>query len=581
MFNYLKHQTVPEQNLNSKVKIDLAAANKKISKESQNNGDLEKYKDNTKAPYAGSFRKTFAHNANGQITNVPSYEQLLKSLNTGLQSDFDAIVLNDNNVNKLADPQASLNYVLIGLDNSSVMSLTPPALESDAHAAEMVELYCKELARDIPFKDWSGNATITLIRDTDHINKADVLAAFNGPTTGGVVTLNDLFRGAHQGYQYGPYISQLLYYEIPYGAMKMRQQYTVLKDKVLYNGADPSTDPTNPASSPVDFGVNKSAMVNIQNGGQDNYFNITDDRYQSTTKFLYNGRSLASLVHNDQLFQHYYNAAQILLNLGAPVDSGFKNLPNEKNFTSYGGPADILHHVAALSGIALKHAWYHKWQVHLRLRPEATSLLVQNRKENVPGFNNFLSNVLINNNILDDIKQLHIDYYNVNNSYLLSSAFPEGSPTHPSYPAGHAVVAGACVTLLKIIFKGDEQWQNLPHVSDGTKRVKSNGGTPFIVAQATSTGSDLCNYGGGDIANITVNSELNKLAWNISLGRDWANVHYRSDGDWGNLIGEELAIRYMKDILSTYNQNYNADKPIELTLEKFDGSVVKIIPNLD
>ena len=31
-------------------------------------------------------------------------------------------------------------------------------------------------------------------------------------------------------------------------------------------------------------------------------------------------------------------------------------------------------------------------------------------------------------------------------------AFPEGSPTHPSYTAGHATVAGACITILKAMF---------------------------------------------------------------------------------------------------------------------------------
>ena len=34
-------------------------------------------------------------------------------------------------------------------------------------------------------------------------------------------------------------------------------------------------------------------------------------------------------------------------------------------------------------------------------------------------------------------------------TYLLPLAFPEGSPIHPSYGAGHATVAGACVTILK------------------------------------------------------------------------------------------------------------------------------------
>ena len=36
---------------------------------------------------------------------------------------------------------------------------------------------------------------------------------------------------------------------------------------------------------------------------------------------------------------------------------------------------------------------------------------------------------------------------------LLPMAFPEGSPTHPAYGAGHATVAGACVTILKAWFK--------------------------------------------------------------------------------------------------------------------------------
>ena len=35
---------------------------------------------------------------------------------------------------------------------------------------------------------------------------------------------------------------------------------------------------------------------------------------------------------------------------------------------------------------------------------------------------------------------------------LLSQCYPEGSPRHPSYPAGHAVNAGACATILKALF---------------------------------------------------------------------------------------------------------------------------------
>ena len=34
----------------------------------------------------------------------------------------------------------------------------------------------------------------------------------------------------------------------------------------------------------------------------------------------------------------------------------------------------------------------------------------------------------------------------------LPMAFAEGSPMHPAYGAGHATVAGACVTVLKAFF---------------------------------------------------------------------------------------------------------------------------------
>ena len=44
-------------------------------------------------------------------------------------------------------------------------------------------------------------------------------------------------------------------------------------------------------------------------------------------------------------------------------------------------------------------------------------------------------------------------------TYLLGLTYPEGSPLHPSYPSGHATLAGACITVIKafssmIISKG-------------------------------------------------------------------------------------------------------------------------------
>src|SRR4030095_1200137 len=90
-----------------------------------------------------------------------------------------------------------------------------------------------------------------------------------------------------------------------------------------------------------------------------------------------------------------------------------------------------------------KACWYQKWLVHLRLRPEAFGFLVQEQKVNGVDFD--LNSDVIDSPVLADIFGLY-------GTYLLPQMYPEGSPTHPSYPAGHAVIAGACVTILKAFF---------------------------------------------------------------------------------------------------------------------------------
>jgi hypothetical protein len=132
-------------------------------------------------------------------------------------------------------------------------------------------------------------------------------------------------------------------------------------------------------------------------------------------------------------------------------------------------------------------------------------------------------------------------------SYLLPMAFPEGSPTHPAYPAGHATISGACTTILKAFFKES-----------------------FVVpspVQPSSDGSTLNTYSG----TLTVGGELNKLASNISIGRDTAGVHWRSDGIEGMNLGEEVAISLLKDYKETYNENFAG-----FSFTRFNGSPITI-----
>lgn len=71
--------------------------------------------------------------------------------------------------------------------------------------------------------------------------------------------------------------------------------------------------------------------------------------------------------------------------------------------------------------------------------------------------------------------------------------------------------------------------------------------------------------------SLTLGGEINKLANNIALGRDWAGVHYRSDGIDGLLVGEQQAIGLLLDYSRTYRESFDG-----FTLTKFDGQQITI-----
>jgi hypothetical protein len=126
-------------------------------------------------------------------------------------------------------------------------------------------------------------------------------------------------------------------------------------------------------------------------------------------------------------------------------------------------------------------------------------------------------------------------------------AFPEGSPTHPAYGAGHATVAGACVTLLKAHF--DESFP----VPDP------------VVPRAD--GRQLEPFSG---PTLTVGGELNKLASNVATGRNHAGVHWRTDAVASLRLGEAIAIKLLVDHKATFNEAG------EYRFTRFDGTPIVI-----
>ena len=70
---------------------------------------------------------------------------------------------------------------------------------------------------------------------------------------------------------------------------------------------------------------------------------------------------------------------------------------------------------------------------------------------------------------------------------------------------------------------------------------------------------------------LTVGGELNKLASNIAIGRNIAGVHWRSDAAESLKLGEELAIRYMREERDCFNESFNG-----FSLTRFDGVTITV-----
>ena len=47
--------------------------------------------------------------------------------------------------------------------------------------------------------------------------------------------------------------------------------------------------------------------------------------------------------------------------------------------------------------------------------------------------------------------------------------------------------------------------------------------------------------------DLSIEGELNKLAWNIAFGRSFAGIHYRSDHEAGLLLGEDIALQLLAE----------------------------------
>jgi hypothetical protein len=276
-------------------------------------------------------------------------------------------------------------------------------------------------------------------------------------------------------------------------------------------------------------------------------------QFDPVHRYIRNGRDLDRWVSIDVIYQAAFNAAQILISppdvtneetgggMGAPLNPGnpYNTSRTQTGFGTFGTPyINVL--VTEAATRALKAVWYQKWFVHRRLRPETFAGRVHNLLTHA-GLNYPIHRDALNSAALGQVFSRY-------GTYLLPQGYPEGSPLHPAYGAGHATVAGACVTILKALF--DESF------------AISN---PLAPAP---DGLSLVAYSGPE---LTVGGELNKLAANVAMGRNFAGIHWRSDYAESLRLGEAVAISVLADQQLTYREDFTG-----FTFTKFDSTKVTV-----
>jgi hypothetical protein len=488
------------------------------------NGDEQRYPDK-----CGTYTKGLLQDGIG-LVNLAAYRSFRKAINSGEFSDWENIITGGPRTQN--GPLGGRAFSLEGTDdvqfgdapsprNQVNQIVVPPAPEiaSEAYGTELIEMYWGSLLRDVAFTDYATNAIA-------HQAAAELssMPTYAGPrNAAGTVTPNLLFRGVYPGDTVGPYLSQFYITPTYMGAQPMSQQMLA-----FLPGIDFMTDPL--TFLQVQNGIDTGAQL----------------QFDPQPRYLHDGRSLTAFTHVDVLFQTFFTAYLVLGTMGAPVNPGNPYLRSTKQngFGTFAGP-DFAATLAQAARIALNNVWYQKWWIHLRHRPESGGGVC---RQILIGKGNTLDATLHGNVLNSQAVQQSFAKYG---DYFLSQAFPEGSPTHPSYPTGHGAVAGACITILKFFY--DNDW------------VIPNPQVPV------NDGLSLTPYTGFDAGQITVAGELNKLAHNVSFGHGiHSGIHWRSDTESSIQLGEAVAISMLQDRAYTYAE------PFTISFQKIDGTTATI-----
>ncbi len=626
--NYRKQNALEKRNLASQL------ANERPHSRHISNGDEQKFRHTKetaechdgeikgKPSYLMSYTKGLPHHGDtGLIENPDHFQFFVRAIDSGDFRDFRDTPLgttaNTGNVVACEPPKdgwkskkaqdanakvrawesqsAGLSFELEGPDAQAVTMPPAPKLGSDELTAEMAEVYVQALLRDIPFNAMSAGVFPCKSKTIDRnllkrlctgITNVNKVKKFTDKLNGlkwftdeklklneqecarrrGKITPSNAFRGITTGDEVGPYLSQFLL--AGNTGINSNDKVRSTADGLISYGGATVNQRVRTAKVGDDHLTQWDEWLDVQNGadlrGLEGYEDSPEQR------FIFTPRDLATYVHYDALYQAYLNACLILLGSGTPFDPGIPfqeadNRDHQQGFAHFGGP-HILSLVTEVATRALKAVRFQKFNVHRRCRPEVLAARLHKTGDlgkMAPDLNK-MHHQLNDIGLLSEVRSHNAQFGEA--TELLPMAFCEGSPMHPAYGAGHATVAGACVTILKAFFdhghhlsivpvKGEQLSSNFAYVSiqNGSKL----GVVPVLDQQ-------------GNPAHLTVEGELNKLASNISIGRDWAGVHYFTDYYESLLMGEQIAIGILEEQKLMYTENFSMTVPL------FGGGTIRI-----
>lgn len=506
-----------------------------------------------------------------------------------------------------------------------------PRVGSSELAAEMAEVYGLAILRDVPFTEICAGGDKQLCKDgkKTSVRSAEQIVAllnempfFSGKdrksstphnakdglnrfernrrfartlSLDGKLTPETVFRGSTKGAQKGPYISQFMLM----GAQSRAgtgshggnhpgssAKYDVADGFIPY-GSVVIDQRTQTHKNCLDYMTNWCQWLDVQNGA--NVGRIA--QFEDERRFITTPRDLATYVHYDALYEAYLNACLIMLAMEVPFSKGFpETSPSRRRtpFATFGGP-HILSLVCEVATRCLKAVRRQKFNHHRRARPEVmggrftlhclglgeklgcaqeafgdtvkelpedlvAAIIDHNKQQNSKGVAKW-------RNLHCEAKHcLPHDRYEKkfeDCNLLLPMAFPEGSPMHPAYGAGHATVAGGCVTMLKAFFEMFEDCHSFEERKLPFCFVPTDDGTSLTTDSKQKE-------------SLTVQGELDKLAANISIGRNMAGVHYHSDYYDSLRMGERIAVGILMEQAPTYGET------MEMTFKSFDGDYVSL-----